>query len=84
VYKIKGMGARWGELYKQIINCFNKAIQFSTSLQEAIPAIGREGWNVLAMLQTSLYLLCVPSCVVDYQLSTHPLLPRYTMQQWAG
>jgi hypothetical protein len=26
------MGARWGELYKQIINCFNKAIQFSTSL----------------------------------------------------
>jgi hypothetical protein len=60
-----------------------KPFNFQRVCTDAIPAIGREGWNVLAMLQTSLYLLCVPSCGVNYQLSTHPLLPRYTTPQWA-
>ncbi|MFT5519209.1 MAG: hypothetical protein ACI9RI_001480 [Oceanospirillaceae bacterium] len=35
-------------------------------------------------MQTSLYLVCVLSCGVDYQLSKYPLLPRHTTPQWAG
>ena len=78
------MGAKWGELYKQIINCLTKPFNFQRVYIDAIPAIGREGWTVPAMLQTSLYLLCVPSCDVDYQLSKYPLLPRHTTPQLAG
>ena len=61
-----------------------KPFNFQRVCIDAIPAIGLEGWNVLTMLQTSLYLLCVLSCGVDYQLSTHPLLQRHTKPQWAG
>jgi hypothetical protein len=43
-----------------------KPLNFQRVCTDAIPAIGREGWNILAMLQTSLYLLSVLSCGVDY------------------
>jgi hypothetical protein len=43
-----------------------KPFNFQRVYIDAIPAIGREGWNILAMLQTSLYLLSVPSCGVEY------------------